>query len=292
MRVSLRRRRVSSGRSVCPSCAGVVSTIAIGRRARDRHAQRNRRAPAARHVRRGRPPDPDAGDRTWSGSARADRDDRRVARDTDTWYLSERRGGVVYAPIEQQFDPFITVTARAARDTAAAVGALQAAIRRADPDVAVEAVGSGRAMLSGPYAFLRFLGLARCAERLRFCRSRAVLPALLECDRTHHCISLAKASSRSPARRGRGRDRPRHRGGRALRDGRAEAVRLAHAACRRPRVGQQGHRPCGDQRHHHSRHGAGLRPLAVAAPRTVVPDRLPASRSSETRGRRSDPRGT
>ena len=82
-----------------------------------------------------------------------------VARDTDTWYLSERRGGVVYAPIEQQFDPFITVTARASRDTATAVGALQTAIRRADPDVAVETVGSGRAMLSGPYAFLRFIGL-------------------------------------------------------------------------------------------------------------------------------------
>jgi putative ABC transport system permease protein len=81
-----------------------------------------------------------------------------VARDTDTSYLSPRRGSVVYAPIVQRFDPFITVTARASGNTAAAVGALQTAIRRADPDVAIERVGDGRTMLTGPYVFLRFIG--------------------------------------------------------------------------------------------------------------------------------------
>jgi hypothetical protein len=62
--------------------------------------------------------------------------------------------------IEQHFDPFITVTARASRDNAAAVGSLRRAIRRADPDVAIEAVGTGRAMLTGPYVFLRFVGVS------------------------------------------------------------------------------------------------------------------------------------
>jgi putative ABC transport system permease protein len=84
-----------------------------------------------------------------------------VARDTDTSYLSPRREGVVYAPIEHRFDPFITITARAVSgDTAVALGALQAAIRRADPDVAIEAAGTGRAMLTGPYVFLRFVGVS------------------------------------------------------------------------------------------------------------------------------------
>jgi predicted permease len=83
-----------------------------------------------------------------------------VAQDTDTSYLSPRRSGVVYAPLSQQFDPFITVTARASGDTAAAVGALQRFIRHADPDVAIEGIGTGRTMLTSPYVFLRFVGLA------------------------------------------------------------------------------------------------------------------------------------
>jgi predicted permease len=82
-----------------------------------------------------------------------------VARDTDTAYLSPRRSSVAYAPLSQHFDPFITVVARASRPSLA-IGALQTAIRRADPDVAIEAVGSGRALLTGPYAFFRMIGSA------------------------------------------------------------------------------------------------------------------------------------
>jgi hypothetical protein len=82
-----------------------------------------------------------------------------VARDTDMIYLWPRRDSVVYASIAQRFDPFITVSARSARGgTAAAVGALKTAIRRADPDIAIEAVGSGRTILGGPYNLLRFVG--------------------------------------------------------------------------------------------------------------------------------------
>jgi ABC-type antimicrobial peptide transport system permease subunit len=37
---------------------------------------------------------------------------------------------------------------------------VQAAIRNADPDIAVELAGNGAAVLTGPYAFLRFAGTA------------------------------------------------------------------------------------------------------------------------------------
>lgn len=83
-----------------------------------------------------------------------------IANDTDTSYLSARRDGVVYAPLAQHFDPFMTVAARSSAGSAAAVGSVQAAIRNADPDIAVELAGNGAAVLTGPYAFLRFAGTA------------------------------------------------------------------------------------------------------------------------------------
>jgi putative ABC transport system permease protein len=83
-----------------------------------------------------------------------------IAGDTDTSYSSSHRSGIVYAPIAQRFDPFITVTAHASRGTDAAIGALRTAIRQADPEVAVEALADGRVMLSGPYVLLRFLGVS------------------------------------------------------------------------------------------------------------------------------------
>jgi putative ABC transport system permease protein len=83
-----------------------------------------------------------------------------VARDTDTSYFGSRRSGIVYAPLAQHFDPYITITARASTNTSAAIGALRTAIRRGDPDIAIEAIADGRAMLSGPYVLLRFFGLA------------------------------------------------------------------------------------------------------------------------------------
>lgn len=82
-----------------------------------------------------------------------------VARDTDTSYFSSSRSGVVYAPLAQHFDPFITITARASRNTSAAIGALRTAIRHGDSDVAIESIADGRAMLSGPFVLLRFLGV-------------------------------------------------------------------------------------------------------------------------------------
>jgi hypothetical protein len=84
-----------------------------------------------------------------------------VAADTDTrFYMASRRGAVVYAPLAQRFARPITIVARASDDEAAAARALQTAIRRADPDVAVTAIGRGWDMLGGPVTLARFAGTA------------------------------------------------------------------------------------------------------------------------------------
>jgi predicted permease len=82
-----------------------------------------------------------------------------VARDTDTGHVFGNRGDLVYLPFSQHYDASMTLTARSTGDLALAVRAVRGAIRRADPDLAVEASGTGRAMLAGPYVFLRGAGL-------------------------------------------------------------------------------------------------------------------------------------
>lgn len=44
-----------------------------------------------------------------------------------------------------------------------AVRALRAALRRADPDLAVDAIGTGPTLLAGPFVFLRAMGMAALA---------------------------------------------------------------------------------------------------------------------------------
>ena len=81
-----------------------------------------------------------------------------VARDTDTrWIYSDRRG-LVYLPLAQHFVPSITVTARASGDGELAIPALRESIRRADPDLAIGAIGSGDAILAGPFVMVRSMG--------------------------------------------------------------------------------------------------------------------------------------
>jgi putative ABC transport system permease protein len=83
-----------------------------------------------------------------------------VAADTDTFfYMTRGQGLVVYAPLNSFFDGSITIIGRAA-GTAVPVTVLEAAIRRADPDLAIAAIGSGPALLSGPYGLLRKASLA------------------------------------------------------------------------------------------------------------------------------------
>jgi len=82
-----------------------------------------------------------------------------VARDTDTrWIYSDRRG-LVYVPLAQHFAPSITVTARAPGRGELAIPALRESIRRADPDLAIDAIGSGDAILAGPFVIVRSMGM-------------------------------------------------------------------------------------------------------------------------------------
>ena len=79
-----------------------------------------------------------------------------VAADTDTFfYMTRGQGLVVYAPLNSFFDGSITIIGRAAAGTTVPVSVLEAAIRRADPDLAIAAIGSGPALLSGPYGLVR-----------------------------------------------------------------------------------------------------------------------------------------
>ncbi len=81
-----------------------------------------------------------------------------VARDTDGGrYLSDRKYPTVYMPLTQVYHPFLTVTVRGSDAGAAHAGLLQA-IRKANPDIAIEYIGSGRTILTGPYVFLRAMG--------------------------------------------------------------------------------------------------------------------------------------
>jgi putative ABC transport system permease protein len=81
-----------------------------------------------------------------------------IARDTDSGrYLSDRKYPTVYMPLTQIYHPFLTVTVRGS-DPGAARAGLQQAIRNANPDIAIEYIGSGRTILTGPYVFLRAMG--------------------------------------------------------------------------------------------------------------------------------------
>lgn len=86
-----------------------------------------------------------------------------VARDTDTGFLIGREDDLAYLPFSQHFGPRVVLTARATGDTARAVLALRSAIRRADPDLAIDFSGTGRAVLAGPYVFLRAAGVGALA---------------------------------------------------------------------------------------------------------------------------------
>jgi predicted permease len=81
-----------------------------------------------------------------------------IARDTDGGrYLSDRKYPTVYLPLTQMYHPFLTVTVRGS-DAGAAHAGLQQAIRNANPDIAIEYIGTGRTILTGPYVFLRAMG--------------------------------------------------------------------------------------------------------------------------------------
>jgi putative ABC transport system permease protein len=83
-----------------------------------------------------------------------------VSADTDTFMLTRRGNPPVFVPLAQRYEPVLTIAARAANPGAAA-GTLRAVIRRADPELAVSAIGTGTRLLIGPFFLLRILaGLA------------------------------------------------------------------------------------------------------------------------------------
>ncbi|MEO5896648.1 MAG: ABC transporter permease [Vicinamibacterales bacterium] len=82
-----------------------------------------------------------------------------IARDTDSGrYLSDRRSPQIYLPFAQVYHPFLTITARSGAGSAAAVGALERAIRQVNADIALEYTGTARTVLAGPFVFLRAAG--------------------------------------------------------------------------------------------------------------------------------------
>ena len=83
-----------------------------------------------------------------------------VARDTDVRFVYADRRPLAYLPLSQHFSPAITLSARATGDPANTVAAIREAIRRTDPDLAVDTIGTGRATLAGPFVLLRSAGNA------------------------------------------------------------------------------------------------------------------------------------
>lgn len=81
-----------------------------------------------------------------------------IAEDVDTGRFFSRRSDAVYMPLAQEYRPVLTVVARAASDSTA-VHAVRQAVRTADPDLAIERIGTGDEMLAGPYVFLRGAGI-------------------------------------------------------------------------------------------------------------------------------------
>ncbi len=81
-----------------------------------------------------------------------------VAHDTDVGMIYSPPRPLAYLPLDQHFNPLITVTARSSDDGAKAVAPLREAIRRADLDLGVDIVGAGRQMLSGPFELMRSAG--------------------------------------------------------------------------------------------------------------------------------------
>jgi predicted permease len=82
-----------------------------------------------------------------------------VAANTDVGSIFADARPLAYVPLAQQYQPVVTVVARASGSVPNAVAAVREAVRRADPEVAVDTIGTGRTVLAGPFQVLRGLGL-------------------------------------------------------------------------------------------------------------------------------------
>ena len=93
------------------------------------------------------------GDRQWLAEIVG------VARDTDVRFIHADRQPLLYVPFAQQPATAVTMVARSSSGGARAVPALREAIRKADPDLSVDAIGTGRAVLTGPFELVRAAGM-------------------------------------------------------------------------------------------------------------------------------------
>ena len=81
-----------------------------------------------------------------------------VARDTDVRRIYSDRRALVYLPLAQQSPSSITITARSTDAGSRAIPALRDALRAADPDLAVTALGAGSTLLAGPFVIVSSFG--------------------------------------------------------------------------------------------------------------------------------------
>jgi len=87
-----------------------------------------------------------------------------VARNTDVRSILSDPQSLVYVPLGQRFETsLLTFSARSSGRGRSAVRALQASLRRADPDLAVDGIGTGRTMLAAIYVFLTVVGMSALA---------------------------------------------------------------------------------------------------------------------------------
>lgn len=83
-----------------------------------------------------------------------------VARDTDVNRIDATPRPLAYVPLTQQFARALTIVARSPGGAGQAVSALREALRRVDPGLGVDAIGTGRATLAGSYELLQDAGVA------------------------------------------------------------------------------------------------------------------------------------
>jgi putative ABC transport system permease protein len=93
------------------------------------------------------------------GTARATATIVGVAANTDVGSIFADPRPLAYVPLAQHYQPLVAAVARATGSVPNAVAALREAVRRADPDIAVDTIGTGRTVLAGPFQMLRGLGL-------------------------------------------------------------------------------------------------------------------------------------
>jgi predicted permease len=86
-----------------------------------------------------------------------------IAANTDVRMVMNDPRPFVYLPLTQRYEPYLTVVVRSTQGSAQAVGALRETLRRADPDLAVDAIGTGRTVLAGPFQLLRAVGISTVA---------------------------------------------------------------------------------------------------------------------------------